>query len=75
MLIIYSFINLQFKKVMEESIFRLPHTCIDTVYLFTEVTTIFRRLKIFNYKKINLIINRMTGMAQIASYLHYTAIV
>ena len=59
---------------MEESILKLPHTYIDTVYLFTKITTIFRRLKIFN-KKINLIINRMTGLAQIAPYFHYTVIV
>jgi hypothetical protein len=35
---------------MEESILKLPHTYIDTVYLFTNITTIFRRLKIFNKK-------------------------
>jgi hypothetical protein len=31
---------------MEDSILKLPHTYIDIKYLFTEVTTIFRRLKI-----------------------------
>ena len=61
---------------MEESILKLPHTYIDTVYLFIQISTIFRRLKIFNNKnKLILIINRMTGMAQIAPYFHYTVIV
>ena len=41
---------------MEESILKLPHTYIDTVYLFTNITTIFRRLKILlTFKKINYI--------------------
>ena len=35
---------------MEESILKLPHTYIDTVSLFKNITTIFRRLKIFNKK-------------------------
>ena len=35
----------------------------------------FAAPKKFDKSKINLIINRMTGMAQIASYFHYTAIV
>ena len=43
---------------MEDSILKLPHPCIDTVYLFTKVNTIFRRrkkLQIKNYVVISLI--------------------